>query len=235
MNINTILLEQLDQDNTLFSFTRKDNLYNISQIGLTTEVGKRENETTGDKNMPAIYFSQGFSGLLKTIDVFIRWEYDQMAKAYGFPTGGYIIYDELMQEVYKKVYNDFKDRIYLKLDLKEGKDPLISDYNSLEYDFKKIKALKEGYINDPSMLWQWGSYSNLNSMNMETWNMYTHIGRKVIDPRKLCLIKTEEGKQDALSIIMKVRQLKDYDFELTDLDNFLQYVNEQEYKGKFSR
>ena len=65
--------------------------------------------------------------------------------------------------------------------------------------------------------------------------MYTHIGRKVIDPRKLCLIKTEEGKQDALSIIMKVRQLKDYDFELTDLDNFLQYVNEQEYKGKFSR
>lgn len=225
MGIKTILLEQLDQDNTLFSFTRKDNLYSISQIGLTTEVGKRENETTADKNVPAIYFSQGFSGLLKTIDVFIRWEYDQMAKTYGFPTGGYIVHNELMQKVYKKVYNDLKDRIYLKLDLKEGKDPLTSDYYSLGDDFKKVKALKEGYINSPSMIWQWGSYSNLNNMNMETWNMYTHIGRKVIDPRKLSLVQTLDEKQDALSIIIKVRQLKDYDFELTDLDNFLQYVN----------
>lgn len=232
--MNIVLLEQLDQDDTLFSFRRKDDLYSISQIGLTTEVKKRENETASDKNMPAIYFSKGFSGLLKTIDVFIRWEYDQMAKIYNFPTGDVYVYDELMQKVYEKVFNDLRNRVYLKLKLKKGKDIITSDYFPLN-DFKKEKALKEGYINSQNMKWEWGSYSDLNSTKMEDWNMYTHVGKKNIEPQRLSLIKTEEGKQDALSIVMKVRQLKDYNFELTNLDDFLEYVKEVYKNEQFKR
>lgn len=211
-------------NDSLFHFTNKINLDTIRKTGLSTHGHLRENETKWDKNVLAIYFSKGFNGLLKTMDVFIRWEYDQLAKKLNMPTGDKYVDEELILKVYEKVYNDEKSRIYFSLDLIEGIDPLSSDYSKEEQDFKKLKAKKEGYIDNPNMIWEWGKYSNLSSMQVEDWNMYTHIGKKTISPNNIHLISTENGEFDALSILLETRKMYTGDFELEYLDSFLEYV-----------
>lgn len=221
--LNIIRIDTLNND-TLFHFTKKQNLKYITKNGLSTGNHERENETNQDKDMPAIYFSKGIDGLLKTMDVFIRWEYDQLAKKIGMPTGGIYVDDELMVKVFEKIYEDEKNRVYFSLNLIEGEDPLTSDYSSKEKDFKKNIAKQRGYINSPGMIWEWGKYSNLDSEVVDDWNMYTHLGDKVISPNNINLICTENGEFDALSILFEAREMYSGDFELENLDSFLEYV-----------
>lgn len=221
--LNIIRIDTLNND-TLFHFTKKKNLRYIMKDGLTTSNHERENETKHDKDMPAIYFSKGFDGLLKTMDVFIRWKYDQLAEKLGVSTGGVYVDNELMIKVFEKIYEEEKNRIYFSLNLIEGEDPLTSDYSSKKMDFKKNIAKQKGYINSPRMIWEWGKYSNLDSEAVEDWNMYTHLGDKVISPNNINLICTENGELDALSILFEARKMYSGDFELENLDSFLEYV-----------
>ena len=221
--LNHIKLSTLNND-TLFHFTNKNNLSYIMKDGLTSCNHERENETKNDKDMPVIYFSKGIDGLLKIMDVFIRWEYDQLAKKLGMPTGDVYVDKTIMDQVFEKLYEKEKNRIYFSLNLIEGNDPLTSDYSAREKDFKKIIARQRGYINSPNMIWEWGIYSNLDSEIVEDWNMYAHLENKAIQPNKINLISTENGEFDALSILFEARKLYSGNYDLEDLDSFLNYV-----------
>lgn len=210
-----VALENIDKNNTYFHFTRGCNIESIEKNGIFA-VNGGENAVLNDVNNPAIYFSIGINGALKAIDVWIRWEYSRMLQGL---TG-----NDVMEETYKKIYDDFKDRKYLMLDLVEGDDPKTSDFSFFDIDKKK-----ETVMQNETMLqylkWFYGSYSNLDSLNMEDWNMNTHIGKKNIKPNKIKQIEATNGRTDALSIIIEMyEKYKNPDIELTDLQGFMEYA-----------
>lgn len=226
-----VLLDKVFNNDTCFHFTRSVNLYNIEMNGLTSVPEKRENMTKTDEGHDTIYFSKGIIGLLRTADVWIRWEYDNIVKKLrenpqykNLPTGDITFYDEIMELVYKKFYNDEKNRCLLILDLIDGEDYQNSDYNSKDFDFKKIIAKNKGYLNSSNMKWEFGKYSDLESLRMENWNMYTHLGKKVINPDKIKMVMDNDGNTDMLSIILSISSLIDLKSEgLDNLDGFVNY------------
>lgn len=135
-----IRIDELDIDNTYFHFTREKWIEDIEKNGVTAEPPERENMVARDKENPCIYFSAGSDGLLKTIDVWIRWEYNNIASEMRLPSGHRGINEEVLQKTYEKVYEDFKKRKYLKLDLIEGDNPKTSDFSFLAPDYKKEMA-----------------------------------------------------------------------------------------------
>ena len=225
--MKVVKIDELDLSNTFFHFTRAAHLQDININGLNSNFTKRENTVGRDLDNPCIYFSKGSNGLLKTVDVWIRWEYNKMADAMRQPRGDECIKQDVLQRTYKKLFEDFKNRRYLKLDLVEGKDPETSDFSSEGVDYKKESALKKDKI--PSTFrWLYGEYTNFDSPVMEDWNMNTHIGIKRIDPSKITLLADSLGRTDALSIIYEIYyRYKSPDLELKSLDGFMKYVKEQ--------
>ena len=67
----------IDFNNTFFHFTRIDNRDSIEQNGLQSVAGG-ENNAAGDRYNPTIYFSHNADGILKAIDVWIKWEYNNL-------------------------------------------------------------------------------------------------------------------------------------------------------------
>lgn len=222
-----IKIDELDIENAYLHFTREKWIKDIDKNGITAEPPERENMVSRDKENPCIYFSIGIDGLLKTIDVWIRWEYNNIASKMGLPSGHKEINEEVMQRTYKKVYEDFKKRKYLKLDLIEGDNPKTSDFSFLGSDYKKEIALKRGKIPDV-FKWLYGNYSDFESGIMENWNMNTHIGKKIIEPDRITMLTDSKGKTEALSIIQEAYQkYKKNELELKNLDGFMNYVMEQ--------
>ena len=179
----------LDLDTTFFHFSRIDNRNSIEQNGLVSVAGG-ENKAGDDNNNPTIYFSYGADGVLKAIDVWIKWEYNRLRLQKNFrPYPPKEINEEIMQEVYEKLYNDFKNRNYYSLNLIEGNDPNTSDFSFSGIDRKKqldyntyledMELYKQGRIHwlphypNKVMGWMYGSYSNFENGNVmqETWNM----------------------------------------------------------------
>lgn len=221
-----IRIDELDIDNTYFHFTREKWIEDIEKNGVTAEPPERENMVARDKENPCIYFSAGSDGLLKTIDVWIRWEYNNIASEMRLPSGHRGINEEVLQKTYEKVYEDFKKRKYLKLDLIEGDNPKTSDFSFLAPDYKKEMALKRGEF--PAVFrWLYGEYSNFESAIMEDWNMNTHIGKKTIEPNRIMMLTDNKGRTDALSVIQEVYQRQKSKLNLKSLDGFMNYVIEQ--------
>lgn len=220
-----VKLESLDINNTFFHFTRIANRRSIEKIGLQA-VACGENGIANDKDNRAIYFAVGVEGALKTLDAWVRIEYDRIAN-----NSGYLGIDEdIMNQTYKKLYNDFKNRQYYKLDLIEGNNPKNSDFSYENQDPKKIYVSK---IGNPklrnAMEWEYGPYSNFNSMQQEIWNMNTHIGKKSIKANRLSIIENSEGRSDALSIAIELyRKYRNtyINIDLSFLDNFMEYAIE---------
>lgn len=77
--MNYIKSNELDYEHTFFHFSRISNKESIEKNGLQAVAGG-ENEAGNDKENPTIYFSYGIDGMLKAIDVWIRWEYNRLAK-----------------------------------------------------------------------------------------------------------------------------------------------------------
>lgn len=218
-----IRIDELDIDNTYFHFTREDWVESIEKNGITSEPPERENMVGRDKENPCIYFSVGADGLLKTIDVWIRWEYSNISSKMRFPNGHKGINEEILKKTYQKVYEDFKKRIYLKLDLVEGSDPKTSDFSFRASDYKKEMVLQEGKI--PAVFrWLYGDYSNFESAIMENWNMNTHIGKKVIEPSRIMMLTDSKGQTDALSVIQEIYQRRKGKLNLKSLEGFMNYV-----------
>lgn len=221
-----IKIDELDTNNAYFHFTKEKWIEDIEKNGLTAEPPERENMVVRDKENPCIYFSAGINGLLKTIDVWIRWEYNNIASEMGLPSGHRDINEEALQKTYKKLYEDFKKRKYLKLDLIEGDNPETSDFSFSDPDYKKQMVLKRGKI-PTAFRWLYGDYSNFESEIMEDWNMNTHIGKKTIKPNKIMILTDNNGKTDALSVIQEVYQMQKNNLNLKNLEEFMSYVLEQ--------
>lgn len=241
----------LDFNNTFFHFTRIDNRDSIEQNGLQSVAGG-ENNAAGDRYNPTIYFSHKADGLLKAIDVWIKWEYNNLRVKKNFKNlPSEQINEKIMKETYQKIYDDFKNRNYYKLDLIEGEDPETSDFSFDAIDKKKehkyntflqeMKKFQKGEINwepqypSENMGWMYGSYSDFSNGNIkqDNWNMNTHIGNRIIPADRIKIIEAENGRTDALSVAFEVydkfrEQLNDID--LSRLDDFIKYAREK-YKN----
>ena len=247
-----IKTNKIDYGHTFFHFSRIDSRDSIAKNGLQSVAGG-ENEAGNDKNNPTIYFSYGIDGMLKAIDVWIRWEYNNFAKK---SKSGYIpphrhIEQSLMKKTYEKIYHDFKQRIYLKVDLIEGQNPQTSDFSFDGIDQKKIDAYeiykremkrferreqkwKPVYPN-PVMQWMYGPYSDFTTFKQDNWNMNTHIGERTIPSDRLEIIENEEGRTDALSVAIEAYnsyRSKLQDLDLSTLDDFMSFAQELYKKDK---
>ncbi len=216
----------LDKNNTFFHFSRIANRNSIERDGLQAVAGG-ENEEVNDKNNPTIYFSKGIEGFLKTVDVWTRWEYFRSVKNTDKEIKrGFKRYEkDIMHTVYEKLYEDFKKRQYYNVKLVEGLD---FKYNDI--DVKKPASRDENGIPYQGAIWTYGPYSNLYDDRQEIWNMNTVIGEKYISKDRLEIIENDNGKSDALSVILEIYEKYRSDFESIDLsvlDGFIQYALER--------
>lgn len=209
-----VVLEELDKENTFFHFTKKENMKSIEQNGLIATKGQNAKNV---EITPKIFFSKGIEGILELTDVWIKWMMNNaysMKNLYGFYntlSKQQIIekvnaWDKefrnksyLEEKVFNIVYQKMKQGIYLALELEEE-----IDFDHQDIDENKEKSLqlkrKGNIINYLYTKEMYESYSNVDSIKMEKWNMHTKI-YKNIDKEKISQIITKSGQEDILSII----------------------------------
>lgn len=224
--IETIKLSSIEDSKKFFHFTRERNIPGILEQGLRGNLSVRENAIGDDYENPAIYFSDGEEGLLKTVDVWIKWEYNRIALDKDLPNGSIMTVPEILKRTYKRIFEDFKDRRYFQLDLVEGNDIENSDFSYDNVDFKKQSSLDEG---KPNRIQEWitGPYTDWTTAKQEDWNMMTHIGGRPIKKERIKLVTDEQGRSDALSIIEEVYgRNKDKNLDLRYLDSFIKFIEE---------
>ena len=216
-------------------FTRKSNQERIEKIGLNPNV-KKENAVGNDKEVPVVYFSEGLDGMFEILNTWVRTEYYmnvQLKRRLGLDVkfGHEEVDSEILKEVYEKMYEDLKDRIYYSVDLEEG-----IDYEKDGIDDKKVdlktrlenKDIPEHIVED--VKWQYGDgdYGNFDDIKQEKWNRNTIKG-KVIEPEKLMQIASENGSLSALDIILE--KYENYDKtkleNLKELEELVEYCKER--------
>lgn len=223
--IRKIKLSEIPEGHDFFHFTRETAIPKIAKQGLRGDLENRENAVGKDYENPAIYFSKGETGLLKTVDVWLRWEYGRIAREKKSPNGSMITVPSVLEATFKRVLKDFKERRYFQLDLVEGNDKENTDFSYDSEDFKKKGAIDHG---GPSRITKWmlGSYTNWETPKLEDWNMMTHVGGRRIGIDRMKMIVTEQGKSDALSVIEEIyeRSRNKENVDLRYLDSFIKYV-----------
>ena len=216
-------------------FTRKSNQESIEKIGLNPNV-KKENAVGNDKEVPVVYFSEGLYGMFEILNTWVRTEYYmnvQLKRRLGLDVkfGHEEVDSEILKEVYEKMYEDLKDRIYYSVDLEEG-----IDYEKDGIDDKKVdlktrlenKDIPEHIVED--VKWQYGDgdYGSFDDIKQEKWNRNTIRG-KVIEPEKLMQIASENGSLSALDIILE--KYENYDKtkleNLKELEELVEYCKER--------
>lgn len=223
--IRKIKLSEISEGHDFFHFTRETAIPKIAKQGLRGDLENRENAVGKDYENPAIYFSKGETGLLKTVDVWLRWEYGRIAREKKSPNGSMVTVPSVLEATFKKVLEDFKERRYFQLDLVEGNDKENTDFSYDSEDFKKKGAIDHG---GPSRITKWmlGSYTNWETPKLEDWNMMTHVGGRRIGIDRMKMIVTEQGKSDALSVIEEIYEKSGNkeNVDLRYLDSFIKYV-----------
>lgn len=224
--IKKIKLSDIDDSKKFFHFTRESYIPTIIKEGLRGDLSLRENAVGNDYDNPSIYFSEGEQGLLKTVDVWIRWEYNRITRNNQQPKGDVITIPSALEKTYKRIFEDFKDRRYFQLDLVEGTDKEISDFSHNNEDFKKKSSIDEG---GPTHYTKWtlGSYTDWSTAKLEDWNMMTHVGGRNINFDRMRMVVDEKGRSDALSIIKEVYERnKDKNLDIKYLDSFMRYLED---------
>ena len=228
-------LENKEKQEIFLHFTRKSNQERIEKIGLNPNV-KKENAVGNDKEVPVVYFSEGLDGMFEILNTWVRTEYYmnvQLKRRLGLDVkfGHEEVDSEILKEVYEKMYEDLKDRIYYSVDLEEG-----IDYEKDGIDDKKVdlktrlenKDIPEHIVED--VKWQYGDgdYGNFDDIKQEKWNRNTIRG-KVIEPEKLMQIASENGSLSALDIILE--KYENYDKtkleNLKELEELVEYCKER--------
>ena len=209
-------------------FTRKSNQESIEKIGLNPNV-KKENAVGNDKEVPVVYFSEGLDGMFEILNTWVRTEYYmnvQLKRRLGLDVkfGHEEVDSEILKEVYEKMYEDLKDRIYYSVDLEEG-----IDYEKVDLKTRlENKDIPEHIVED--VKWQYGDgdYGNFDDIKQEKWNRNTIRG-KVIEPEKLMQIASENGSLSALDIILE--KYENYDKtkleNLKELEELVEYCKER--------
>ena len=223
--IKKIKLSEIPEGHDFFHFTRETAIPKIAKQGLRGDLENRENAVGKDYENPSIYFSKGETGLLKTVDVWLRWEYGRISREKKSPDGSMVTVPSVLEATFKRVLEDFKERRYFQLDLIEGEDKGNTDFSYDSEDFKKKGAIDNG---GPTRRTRWmlGSYTNWETPKLEDWNMMTHVGGRGIGIDRMKMIVTEQGKSDALSVIEEVyeKSRKKENVDLRYLDSFIKYV-----------
>ena len=228
-------MEKQELKKIFLHFTRKNNQESIEKIGLNPNV-KKENAVGNDKEVPVVYFSEGLDGMFEILNTWVRFEYYmqvQEKRRLGLDVkfGHEEVDSDNLKEVYEKMYEDLKDRIYYSVDLEEG-----IDYEKDGIDDKKVdlktrlenKDIPEHIIEDAKWQYGDGDYGNFDDIKQEKWNRNTRAG-KVIEPEKLTQIVSENGSLDALNIMLE--KYDNYDKikleNLKELENLVEYCKER--------
>ena len=228
-------MEKQELKKIFLHFTRKNNQESIEKIGLNPNV-KKENAVGNDKEVPVVYFSEGLDGMFEILNTWVRTEYYmnvQLKRRLGLDVkfGHEEVDSEILKEVYEKMYEDLKDRIYYSVDLEEG-----IDYEKDGIDDKKVdlktrlenKDIPEHIVED--VKWQYGDgdYGNFDDIKQEKWNRNTIRG-KVIEPEKLTQIVSENGSLSALDIILEKYESHDKTKieNLKELEELVEYCKER--------
>ena len=216
-------------------FTRKNNQESIEKIGLDPNV-KKENAVGNDREVPVVYFSEGLDGMFEILNTWVRTEYymnvqSKRIAGINVKFGHEERNPEILKEVYEKMYEDLKDRIYYSVDLEEG-----IDYEKDGIDDKKVDLKTRLENNDieerifEDVKWQYddGDYGNFNDIKQEKWNRNTIRG-KVIEPQKLTQIVSENGSSSALDIILEKYESHDKTKieNLKELEELVEYCKER--------
>lgn len=224
--IKKVKLSDIDDNKKFFHFTRESYIPKIIEDGLRGDLPVRENAIGKDYENPSIYFSEGEQGLLKTVDMWIRWEYNRITHNNRQPKGDVITIPSALEKTYKRIFEDFKDRRYFQLDLVEGTDKEISDFSHDSEDFKKKGTIDKG---GPTHYTKWtlGSYTDWSTAKLEDWNMMTHVGGRNINIDRIRMVVDVKGRSDAISIIKEVYERnKDKNLDIRYLDSFMRYLQE---------
>ena len=228
-------MEKQELKKFFLHFTRKSNQESIEKIGLNPNV-KKENAVGNDKEVPVVYFSEGLDGMFEILNTWVRTEYYmnvQLKRRLGLDVkfGHEEVDSDILKEVYEKMYDDLKDRIYYSVDLEEG-----IDYEKDGIDDKKVDLKTRLENNDiperivEDVKWQYGDgdYGNFDDIKQEKWNRNT-IKERVIEPEKLTQIESENGSLSALDIILE--KYENYDKtkleNLKELEELVEYCKER--------
>ena len=227
--------EKQELKKVFLHFTRKNNQESIEKIGLDPNV-KKENAVGNDREVSVVYFSEGLDGMFEILNTWVRTEYymnvqSKRRAGINVKFGHDERNPEILKEVYEKMYEDLKDRIYYSVDLEEG-----IDYFEDGVDDKKVNVaeriknrdIPEEIVKD--VRWQYGDgdYGNFNDIKQEKWNRNTIRG-KVIEPEKLTQIVSENGSLSALDIILEKYESHDKTKieNLKELEELVEYCKER--------
>lgn len=232
--LKKITLSSLDIDNTLFHFDIRDIEF-IEKNGFPATVGRdsKNAETTAK-----VFFSKGIKGVLDIIDVWIIWRMNKDNEntenwSQEFLSGFYLKDENKKEITFNNMYEWLIQRKYYKVDLSEGIDYIENDFDEAKRSALENKRKTENTEEIPwKFLYAYEMYKgkiNHNDESMESWNMHTITGHG-ISPNKISLIETEEGKNDALSIIRSLyQQYKEKD-NFRILNSFMEYCQKIEIK-----
>ena len=216
-------------------FTRKNNQESIEKIGLDPNV-KKENAVGNDREVPVVYFSEGLDGMFEILNTWVRTEYymnvqSKRRAGINVKFGHDERNPKILKEVYEKMYEDLKDRIYYSVDLEEGIDYFEDGVDDKKVDVAeriKNRDIPEEIVKD--VRWQYGDrqYGNFDDIKQEKWNRNTIKG-KVIEPEKLTQIVSDKGDVDALNIMLE--KYEKYDKtklgNLKELEELVEYCKER--------
>lgn len=239
-----VSLNNLDLEHTFFHFTDESSLDSIAHTGLIKTIGEN---AKGVEKKKLIFFQNGINNALALCDSWIKYT---MQRTYGEKNkNGYYKTDdkdellkkldewykeflsrEYLNNVIKKnyvfniIYSKAKEKIYLALDLEEGKDFI---YTDIDYNKKSILEKKQKGDINPYLFAKemYGSSSNIDTEIMDGWNMHTTVDTDRIEPSKLKQITDSKGRTDMLHIAMEMYdKYRDTNMKFDILDDFMQYA-----------
>ena len=242
--MNKVKLEEIDSKNSFFHFTNRMNIELIKKYGLLPAIGE---SSKGIENTKKIFFAKGTDGILKICDVWIKLlmnrmnnyyslinqykgeELDNMAHEWDlkFLSKEYLKDVTKKNKTFEKMFNDMRERKYLILDLENGIDFSYNDIDEAKEYALQCKTKNNDNKNYKYMKEFYGSYSNVDIPTVETWNMHTYTGINIF-PSKISQLITQDGRENALSILIEVydrHRNKDIKFDL--LDEFIEYSKER--------
>ena len=231
-------------ENSFFHFTHISNIEDIKENGLKSTVGEN---SAGIENTPKVFFSVGEIGILEIMEVWLRI---LINKIYGskdiLNLYNYERYEEKQERLitwadefisqkylddsirkgllFEYFYNYLKERIYLVLDIEEGKDYLIDDLDEHKAKLNNEQASLEYLIAKE----QYGPFSDFNTNQVDNWNMHTKTNTS-ISRDKIKQVTTNIGEEDVLSIVLEVYAKNKWEIEYRLLlDDFIEYAKNKE-------
>ena len=227
-NINIKDISQININKTFFHYTNKNNLNTIIKNGLEPRIGKNSLYVEKSKK---VFFSQGGTGILTLMDVWLRW----LTSKFGISNQIYCLGTFYMRmplciksipnyvvskflksknkriKVFNQLKNILDNSVFLILDLEENVD----------FDYNDLDEVKETYYESFLKL-LYPSVSDLKDKKMEYWNMHTY-SNKVIDSSKISLLKDK----DEYSASKILKQLIDDNilYVKQNLDFLYEYYN----------